>query len=151
MPASQVFSALSPEAVAGALGLLPLLPPPAGRPACCCRCVRHLACRRCCQQKAGRSRRCVVGRSALRPPRSSALLLWPAAAASLGQVYRGVLRSTGEAVAVKVQRPGVAASIALDVYVLRQVGASVRVLHTAREVPVLVGRIVGCGEARRLP
>ena len=45
------------------------------------------------------------------------------AAASLGQVYRGVLRSTGEAVAVKVQRPGVATSIALDVYVLRQVGA----------------------------
>ena len=44
------------------------------------------------------------------------------AAASLGQVYRGVLRSTGEAVAVKVQRPGVAASIALDVFVLRQVG-----------------------------
>jgi len=48
------------------------------------------------------------------------------AAASLGQVYRGVLRSTGEAVAVKVQRPGVAASIALDVFVLRQVGTSVR-------------------------
>ncbi|KAI7842632.1 hypothetical protein COHA_003736 [Chlorella ohadii] len=48
------------------------------------------------------------------------------AAASLGQVYRGVLRSTGEAVAVKVQRPGVAASIALDVFVLRQLLAFVR-------------------------
>ncbi|PSC70755.1 putative aarF domain-containing kinase chloroplastic [Micractinium conductrix] len=48
------------------------------------------------------------------------------AAASLGQVYRGVLRSTGEAVAVKVQRPGVAASIAVDVYVLRQLLAVVR-------------------------
>lgn len=32
-----------------------------------------------------------------------------------------MLRDTGEAVAVKVQRPGVAASIALDVFVLRQV------------------------------
>lgn len=30
----------------------------------------------------------------------------PIAAASLGQVYKGTLRSTGEAVAVKVQRPG---------------------------------------------
>ncbi|KAL4451900.1 hypothetical protein ABPG75_007562 [Micractinium tetrahymenae] len=48
------------------------------------------------------------------------------AAASLGQVYRAVLRSTGEAVAVKVQRPGVASSIALDVYVLRQLLAVVR-------------------------
>lgn len=48
----------------------------------------------------------------------------PLAAASLGQVYRGVLRSSGEAVAVKVQRPGVAASIALDVYILRQARAA---------------------------
>ncbi|KAL4420222.1 hypothetical protein ABPG77_011046 [Micractinium sp. CCAP 211/92] len=48
------------------------------------------------------------------------------AAASLGQVYRAVLRSTGEAVAVKVQRPGVATSIGLDVYILRQLLAVVR-------------------------
>ncbi|EFN55778.1 hypothetical protein CHLNCDRAFT_57703 [Chlorella variabilis] len=48
------------------------------------------------------------------------------AAASLGQVYRAVLRDTGEAVAVKVQRPGVAASIALDVFVLRQLLAALR-------------------------
>jgi aarF domain-containing kinase len=40
------------------------------------------------------------------------------AAASLGQVYKGTIR-TGEAVAVKVQRPDVLDGIALDVYVLR--------------------------------
>ena len=42
----------------------------------------------------------------------------PIAAASLGQVYRATLH-TGEAVAVKVQRPGLARNIALDLYVLR--------------------------------
>jgi predicted unusual protein kinase regulating ubiquinone biosynthesis (AarF/ABC1/UbiB family) len=43
----------------------------------------------------------------------------PIAAASLGQVYRGRLK-TGEEVAVKVQRPGLAQRIALDLYLLRQ-------------------------------
>lgn len=42
----------------------------------------------------------------------------PLAAASLGQVYKGKLK-TGEIVAVKVQRPGLAESIALDIYILR--------------------------------
>lgn len=42
----------------------------------------------------------------------------PLAAASLGQVYKGRLK-TGEIVAVKVQRPGLAESIALDIYILR--------------------------------
>jgi predicted unusual protein kinase regulating ubiquinone biosynthesis (AarF/ABC1/UbiB family) len=42
----------------------------------------------------------------------------PIAAASLGQVYRGKLK-TGEEVAVKVQRPGLAQGIALDMYILR--------------------------------
>lgn len=46
----------------------------------------------------------------------------PIAAASLGQVYRGKLK-TGEEVAVKVQRPGLAQSIALDTYILRQLAA----------------------------
>jgi predicted unusual protein kinase regulating ubiquinone biosynthesis (AarF/ABC1/UbiB family) len=46
----------------------------------------------------------------------------PIAAASLGQVYRGRLK-TGEEVAVKVQRPGLAQSIALDTYILRQLAA----------------------------
>lgn len=35
------------------------------------------------------------------------------------QVYRGVLRKGGQPVAVKVQRPGVRESIALDIYILR--------------------------------
>lgn len=43
----------------------------------------------------------------------------PLAAASLGQVYKGKLKS-GETVAVKVQRPGLAQLITLDLYILRQ-------------------------------
>lgn len=43
----------------------------------------------------------------------------PVAAASLGQVYKGKLRS-GETVAVKVQRPGLAQQITLDLYILRR-------------------------------
>lgn len=46
----------------------------------------------------------------------------PIAAASLGQVYKGRLK-TGEMVAVKVQRPGLAQSIALDTYILRGMAA----------------------------
>jgi predicted unusual protein kinase regulating ubiquinone biosynthesis (AarF/ABC1/UbiB family) len=42
----------------------------------------------------------------------------PIAAASLGQVYKGKLK-TGEIVAVKVQRPDLADKIALDMYILR--------------------------------
>ncbi len=42
----------------------------------------------------------------------------PVAAASLGQVYKARLQ-TGESVAVKVQRPGLAEKITLDVYILR--------------------------------
>jgi predicted unusual protein kinase regulating ubiquinone biosynthesis (AarF/ABC1/UbiB family) len=42
----------------------------------------------------------------------------PVAAASLGQVYKGRLHS-GEAVAIKVQRPGLAQRIALDLYIIR--------------------------------
>lgn len=43
----------------------------------------------------------------------------PVAAASLGQVYKGKLK-TGETVAIKVQRPGLAHLIALDIYILRR-------------------------------
>ncbi|NER78640.1 MAG: AarF/ABC1/UbiB kinase family protein [Leptolyngbya sp. SIO1D8] len=43
----------------------------------------------------------------------------PVAAASLGQVYKGRLK-TGEMVAVKVQRPGLAQRITLDLYILRR-------------------------------
>ncbi|EIE23034.1 ABC1-domain-containing protein [Coccomyxa subellipsoidea C-169] len=44
----------------------------------------------------------------------------PVAAASLGQVYRGRLRSTGEEVALKVQRPGIGENIAIDMVLLRR-------------------------------
>jgi predicted unusual protein kinase regulating ubiquinone biosynthesis (AarF/ABC1/UbiB family) len=43
----------------------------------------------------------------------------PLAAASLGQVYKGKLK-TGEVVAVKVQRPDLVEGITLDIYILRQ-------------------------------
>lgn len=45
----------------------------------------------------------------------------PVASASLGQVYKGVLRPElgGTTVAVKVQRPGAVESITLDIYLLR--------------------------------
>ncbi|MBD2099289.1 AarF/ABC1/UbiB kinase family protein [Leptolyngbya sp. FACHB-261] len=42
----------------------------------------------------------------------------PIAAASLGQVYKGKLK-TGEVVAIKVQRPDLAGQITLDMYILR--------------------------------
>ena len=44
----------------------------------------------------------------------------PVAAASLGQVYKGKLK-TGEVVAIKVQRPGLAQRITLDLYILRAI------------------------------
>ncbi|OSX75065.1 hypothetical protein BU14_0256s0018 [Porphyra umbilicalis] len=43
----------------------------------------------------------------------------PVAAASIGQVYKGVLRGTGEPVAIKVQRPDCEQTIAKDMYILR--------------------------------
>lgn len=62
------------------------------------------------------------------PPRTVFSELSPdtIAAASLGQVYRGRLRESGREVAVKVQRPGVAAAIGLDTYILRRVAVYVR-------------------------
>ena len=44
----------------------------------------------------------------------------PVAAASLGQVYKATLASTGETVAVKVQRPGIGQNIAVDMLLLRR-------------------------------
>ncbi len=46
----------------------------------------------------------------------------PIAAASLGQVYKGKL-STGEEVAIKVQRPDLRECITIDLYILRRLSA----------------------------
>ena len=51
---------------------------------------------------------------------SSSISPEPVAAASLGQVYKGTLRSTGEQVAIKVQRPGIGEAIAVDMVLLRR-------------------------------
>eukprot|EP01033_Poteriospumella_lacustris_P012782 gene12781-9137_t len=50
----------------------------------------------------------------------------PVAAASLGQVYRAKLVSTGEEVAVKVQRPFVLETVSLDLHLVRQIGLFLR-------------------------
>lgn len=44
----------------------------------------------------------------------------PVAAASIGQVYRGVLRETGEEVAIKIQRPQILETVSLDLSILRK-------------------------------
>lgn len=49
-----------------------------------------------------------------------------AAAASLGQVYKGKLRANGKSVAVKVQRPFVLETVSLDLYLMRQLGLNLR-------------------------
>lgn len=45
--------------------------------------------------------------------------LKPIAAASIGQVYKGVLRSNGAKVAIKIQRPKCEEAIAIDLFVMR--------------------------------
>ncbi|XP_010428019.1 PREDICTED: uncharacterized aarF domain-containing protein kinase At1g71810, chloroplastic isoform X2 [Camelina sativa] len=50
----------------------------------------------------------------------------PVAAASLGQVYQARLRRSGKVVAVKVQRPGVRAAIALDTLILRYLAGLIK-------------------------
>ncbi|KAK3240127.1 hypothetical protein CYMTET_50009 [Cymbomonas tetramitiformis] len=50
----------------------------------------------------------------------------PIAAASLGQVYKGILRATGDEVAVKVQRPYVLETVSVDLYVIRRLGMALR-------------------------
>ncbi|NJL82952.1 MAG: AarF/ABC1/UbiB kinase family protein [Chloroflexaceae bacterium] len=49
----------------------------------------------------------------------------PIAAASLGQVYKGKLK-TGETVAVKVQRPDLMRGVTLDIYIMRSLAAWVQ-------------------------
>jgi len=50
----------------------------------------------------------------------------PVAAASLGQVYKATLRSTGDTVAVKVQRPQVLETVSLDLFLARELGLFLR-------------------------
>ena len=50
----------------------------------------------------------------------------PVAAASLGQVYKATLRSSGDTVAVKVQRPAVLETVSLDLFLAREIGLIVR-------------------------
>ena len=50
----------------------------------------------------------------------SQISLEPVASASIGQVYRATLRSSGEEVAIKVQRPRVLYEVALDLFMLRE-------------------------------
>ncbi|WP_231866957.1 MULTISPECIES: AarF/ABC1/UbiB kinase family protein [unclassified Anabaena] len=61
----------------------------------------------------------------------------PIAAASLGQVYKGKLK-TGEEVAVKVQRPDLRERITIDLYILRRLAALVQ-----RKVKRLRSDLVG--------
>lgn len=51
----------------------------------------------------------------------------PVAAASLGQVYQARLRTSGNVVAIKVQRPGVRAAISLDLLILRYLTGLIRI------------------------
>lgn len=49
-------------------------------------------------------------------------------------MYRGVLRKGGQQVAVKVQRPGVRESIALDIYILRYLAGQLLHQHSSQQV-----------------
>ncbi|BAY16067.1 ABC-1 domain-containing protein [Anabaenopsis circularis NIES-21] len=59
------------------------------------------------------------------------LSIEPIAAASLGQVYKGKLK-TGEEVAVKVQRPDLRERITIDLYILRRIAGWVQ--HNVKRV-----------------
>ena len=69
----------------------------------------------------------------------------PVASASLGQVYRGVLVEAlgGGEVAVKVQRPRVLASVALDLFLMRTAAILSRRLPQVRARAVLACKRAG--------
>lgn len=60
-----------------------------------------------------------------RPPMEvfSSISANPVAAASIGQVYKATLRSSGEEVAIKIQRPGVESIIYQDLYLFRRLAS----------------------------
>merc|ERR1740138_1785786 len=63
----------------------------------------------------------------------------PVAAASLGQVYKATLKSTGDEVAVKVQRPFVLETVSLDLHLARSAGQFLRALNpeSAKRIDVV--------------
>lgn len=66
----------------------------------------------------------------------------PIASASLGQVYKATLRSDGSDVAIKIQRPGVLDTIALDVYLLRKaIGLVQKAAGISRDLRALADEI----------
>jgi hypothetical protein len=71
----------------------------------------------------------------------------PVAAASIGQVYKGYLR-TGEAVAIKVQRPEIEDVIGLDIYILRQLSGT---LSQMIKVTLLPLALRDCGPPQYSP
>lgn len=105
---SEVYSEISPEPVAAAS--LGQVRPPAALAGCaaCAACAGpHLS--------SGVAARRAAALKAPDPP---------SGAPPRAQVYKARLRSTGEEVAVKVQRPGVVEAIALDTYILRYVAGA---------------------------
>lgn len=63
----------------------------------------------------------------------------PVAAASLGQVYKGTLRSNGDVVALKVQRPFVLETVSLDLYLIRGFGLFLNQFPFFKERTDIVG------------
>lgn len=65
--------------------------------------------------------------------------LQPVAAASIGQVYKGRLKSTGELVAIKIQRPDCEKQISVDLSIMRWYGRKVQDLigMTKRNVDIV--------------
>ncbi|PKA48438.1 putative aarF domain-containing protein kinase [Apostasia shenzhenica] len=57
---------------------------------------------------------------------SIVFLMSLASYSSLGQVYKGRLKETGDLVAVKVQRPFVLETVTIDLYIIRKVGLLLR-------------------------
>jgi aarF domain-containing kinase len=69
----------------------------------------------------------------------SAISPEPVAAASLGQVYKATLRATGQEVAVKVQRPLLLETLALDLFILRSIATvAKRVRNVNSDLPGLL-------------
>ncbi|WP_013320776.1 ABC1 kinase family protein [Gloeothece verrucosa] len=68
----------------------------------------------------------------------------PIAAASLGQVYRGKLK-TGEEVAVKVQRPDLSRRITLDIYIMRRLAswAQRNIKHIRSDLVAITDELAG--------